>query len=258
MIAYFWLPETASFRRRRQAAKAAPVEVASSSSSSTAKFWKHPNVLKTTGLYGALCFVNICYIELLPIFFGATGVIGGLDFSSTVIGICFSVQGAGLFLFQLVCYPRLARAYGAVTLMKIGTGFAIILVGMPVLASFIPAGLARFAFLIPVMVIVMAPQSMSFTSSILMVNNASSDEIRGQVNGLGQTLGSGARAVGPVFIGVVWTFMADQGQSYLAFVFLCAAATVLFLMSLSLDQSLSYPLNSKEGEFDVPLNVIAH
>lgn len=84
----------------------------------------------------------------------------------------------------------------------------------------------------PILMIVNAVRNyvtcLAFTSAIIMVNHSVTDEHLGKVNGLGQSMGALARALGPAVGGLLWSLGTKYHFIYLNFI----AVTLLYLLNM--------------------------
>merc|ERR1711879_341340 len=92
----------------------------------------------------------------------------------------------------------------------------------------------------------------SFTSSIIIISNCVTSRYLGSVNGLGQMVASGFRALGPFLAGCLWSWSLGNGKSFPFnhfFVFILAAFICFlgFLLGLVLPKFLNHPKRAIVG-----------
>jgi MFS family permease len=87
--------------------------------------------------------------------------------------------------------------------------------------------------------------ALTFTASIIMVNNSVEDEHLGTVNGLGQSLGALARSLGPALGGLLWSVGTRYNFVYLNFIVIGLAYGVNYYVSSILPRSLDFKKKHK-------------
>jgi len=157
------------------------------------------DVALSTSLYGALGFIGLASQECMPLLLLGDAAHGGLGMGPADIGATIAAVGPALLLFQVVAYPRMVRAAGLLTTMRVCTvAFAASLVLTPFVsvASGADAGW-RWAAAIAVNVISTLARVPIFISTFVLISEAGSDHDRASVNGLGQSLCALGRITGP-------------------------------------------------------------
>ena len=79
--------------------------------------------------------------------------------------------------------------------------------------------------------------SMHFTAMMIQVNDSVADKNLGAINGLGQSIGALARAVGPALGGILWSVSMDFGLIFLNFI----GASALLIVCQVLNSQLPDP-----------------
>lgn len=151
-------------------------------------------------IYCCVSFVTISFGEAYPLLLLAPVDAGGLGWKTAEIGALLATGGVVLALTNFVLYPWLARRHSATTLFTAGL-FA--LSPLYAMAPFLVHALAsRPSLLWPALVahngLLQLCATIPFTSIFLIINASCAKEQRGRVNGLGMTLSSLFKAVGPV------------------------------------------------------------
>jgi hypothetical protein len=78
---------------------------------------------------------------------------------------------------------------------------------------------------------------MHFTAMMIQVNDSVADKNLGAINGLGQSIGALARAVGPALGGILWSVSMDFGLIFLNFI----GASALLIVCQVLNSQLPDP-----------------
>lgn len=186
--------------------KAVPVfeEDLSAASKQQSQPWhKQRNVRLSLAGYGLTAFVFIVLDELTPLFVSAPVSSGGLGLPTAQLAAPLSFGGLALLLWAWRGFPWVHSHLGTVKTCV----FPGLLCSVPV-ALLIPLASVPMLPPQPVMWLAMACKSIvgvnAFTACLIMVNTVSPREHLGAVNGLGQSIASGARALGPVLGGMAW------------------------------------------------------
>jgi hypothetical protein len=165
-------------------------------------WYKQKNVLLALEGYASIAFCFIMLDELIPIFASAPKEEGGLDFSPSELSGPLAFGGLVLVLWILFGYNWMNERFGIINTCKQGLYQTLPMTLMFPLCSisFVPA--------MPMMWIAITVKYIAatnaFTSCLVLVNLVAPKESLGAVNGLGQTLASGVRALGPALAGIMW------------------------------------------------------
>ncbi|KAJ1561843.1 hypothetical protein HK405_002557 [Cladochytrium tenue] len=128
-------------------------------------------------LYAFISALYIQYDEIFSLWSRMPREQGGLAFTTSDIGIVFSVGGVSLFFYQLFLYAPIERRLGPLGTFKWGILFSL------------PA----------------------FTSSFILTANSCPAHSRGSANGLTQSFGAFSRMVGPIFAGNLFSWSVESG-----------------------------------------------
>lgn len=149
---------------------------------------------------------------------------GGLGLNPQRVGTVSAIIGCIGLPLQILLYPRIHAILGTMRAFRAFLPFSILCyTAMPFLV-FIPASSPTLLW--PAIALVVASQVLSRTfvlpASVILINNSCPDRrILGMLNGVAQSVGSGARTIGPLlggwglglglkerFVGGVWWGMA--------------------------------------------------
>ena len=165
-------------------------------------WYKQKNVLLALSGYALIAFCYIIMDELVPIFASAPVSEGGLAFSTKKLSGPLSFGGVVLIIWMLVGYSWVSTRCGVVRTCIYG-----LIQTIPTALMF-PSSSLSFLNTDIMLWLGMTAKSIagsnSFTSCLVLVNLASPKESLGEVNGLGQTLASAVRALGPFLGGIMW------------------------------------------------------
>ncbi|MEW5298426.1 MAG: hypothetical protein WDW36_001550 [Sanguina aurantia] len=180
--------------------------------------------------YSLCCLLYCALDEVLPIFAAAPTSAGGLDLAVSELSWPLAFNGVILMGYSVLGFPPLQRRLGTQLLTRLGlvasTATCFII---PLIATCEPGSALAVAVLYTAMFLKAIGQSSAFTGSIIFVNAAPPKIQLGTVNGVGQTLASFVRGVGPAAAGILWSAcisMRRPGQQFLPFVIV--AVTALF------------------------------
>lgn len=168
-------------------------------------WWQDESVILALAGYTGVAFSYIALDELVPLYASASRSDGGLGYSSQVLAGPLAFSGLALILWMLGGYKWLQSLVGTKRTCIIGLWMTIGVVLLFPLASVIPATSVGAVLFWAAMGLKSVSGSNAFTSCLVLVNLAAPKESLGQVNGLGQTLASAVRALGPWLGGILWS-----------------------------------------------------
>ena len=194
--------------------------------------------------YASIAFCFILLDELIPIFASAPPEQGGLGFSPSKLSGPLAFGGVVLVVWLLAGYKWMSKRFGIIWTCKNGLWTTVPMALMFPLCSvsFLPSYLFMWISIAAKYV----AGTNAFTSCIVLVNLVSPKESLGAVNGFGQTLASGVRALGPALGGIMWASSIrlfnsiDEdlwGHQFLPFSFV----SIIALLTLLLYQNLTVP-----------------
>jgi MFS family permease len=217
---------------------------------------KQRNVLYCLAGYALIAFCFILLDELIPIYASAQIIDGGLGFPPSKLAFPLAFGGFILVVWALFGFPWMHARLGAVKCTTIG------LVQTFPMAMLIPAASFPWAPSALTMWLAMGFKAIAgtnaFTGCIILVNAVSPKESLGAVNGVGQTLASAVRALGPFLGGVFWawslTFFkyigleSSWGHQFLPFLFaaVVALATLLVYAKVKLPMETPTPQRTSQ------------
>jgi len=207
--------------------------------------FSNAQAMASTIVYGLVAFTWVINDEVFPLFCASDERHGGMDFTSSQIGLALGWSGVVLITYQLTIFTWMANRFGLITLFRTSALMAcVIFLITPV------SGLVRkisdklgWAVLLTALLARTIAGCGCFTCVMVLVNNsASSASQRGKVNGVGQTFASLARGLGPAIAGTLWSvsvrFYKVPGHQWLPFILASAGAFMCWLLSFRLSPSI--------------------
>jgi MFS family permease len=158
-------------------------------------------ILISISNYATLAFIEIAWLALLPLFYSSPIEHGGLNFSPSTIGVLLGIFGLANGVFQAFFFAKFIKRWGAKNVFIIGmSSFLPIFLLFPVMNL-----LARRWGHSPIVWMAVACQlvtamvmDMAYPSIFIFITSASPNKRSlGATNGLGQTVVSVLRALGP-------------------------------------------------------------
>ncbi|KAJ3095020.1 hypothetical protein HDU97_007351 [Phlyctochytrium planicorne] len=177
---------------------------------------------------------------------------GGLNFTTSDIGIVFSAGGAVLFGYQLLIYPVLERKMGSLKTFRWGIILCIpVFLLLPNVTSFGQLASPPWGDDIGNVANITAPAA--FTSSFLMTANSCPSHSRGSANGVSQSFGALGRMVGPVFAGNVFSWSVGNGLGapfdfHLTFYLLAFISVGIYMASLYVPADVDFRMEDDDED----------
>ena len=116
-----------------------------------------------------------------------------------------------------------------------------------------------YGFLWPVLILIMILKSvaacLSFTAVMLQVNHCVTEEHLGKANGLGQTLASLARAIGPALGGMLWSIAIQRHFLFLNFLSVVILLICSGMLNRQLPNSIDHKKKSKKDRLKALLSL---
>lgn len=167
---------------------------------------------------------------------------GGLGMPPQRVGAAMAVLGVIGILMQLFLYPTLSARLGTIrswrlSLLTFPLAYFIVPYLAVVPSSVAPpaakAGVAIWLAICGALFVQVTGRTFALPSMAILVNNCSPHpSVLGTVHGLGQSVSSAARTIGPVIGGTVYGFGLNRGYVGLVWWALSGMAVCAFLASL--------------------------
>lgn len=201
-------------------------------------------VLVVLAVYVGVALVFILYDEVFPIFCAAPTEKGGLNFSSQDIGVLIGLGGLACFPFSMVVYPYAVKRKGEAWAAQVGFIMSsLMFLGPPISSLMVDRSKVLWSFLLLLSFFRNAAASMAFTAIITIMNQVAPEGKLGELNGIGQGLGSIVRTVGPASGGLLWAASMNMHVAYHQFF----AFSLMSMIGLAVFYVSTYLEGSEEG-----------
>ncbi|BFZ58295.1 hypothetical protein PYCC9005_005357 [Savitreella phatthalungensis] len=179
------------------------------------------------------------HMQLLPIFLslpvgqssGLLSFTGGLGFTASQVGMVISVAGGIGIILQLFVFPRVQDKVGTMGCYRWGMPvFVIAYVVTPFLSRLGHRGTLAWALIFPLTFLAVLARTFVGPCSVVLLNDSCEDPTQlGAVNGLGQSLSSLSRVIGPLSASTLLAWGQNHGCVGIAFWFLAIEASLGFI-----------------------------
>ncbi|EFW20786.1 MFS multidrug transporter [Coccidioides posadasii str. Silveira] len=195
-----------------------------------------PRVIYIILGYGILAYHSVSFDQLMPIFLSspisnATVDLpfkfqGGLGLSTKVIGFMMAVQGVYAMIAQLWFFPFIVRVLGTLKtyrlVMCIWPPLYLLVPYLVLLPSAMQIPAVYMALISKITLHVIAFPS----NSMLLADAAASKSVLGSINGVGASVASLSRCLGPTFTGFLHSRGLESGYSILSW-WVCGAICLI-------------------------------
>eukprot|EP00667_Euglena_gracilis_P003261 EG_transcript_3272 len=224
-VAYVNLPETFKILPKENAQEGGPHQEEEPAPRSL----KTPAVIISLLMYMGLSFAHIGFEQLFPLWLLKDKHQGGFNFDESMIGAVIAMTGPVQLVTQAVAVPALARKVSyrkAWQIVIVAFGIAVALTPLASLATRFQSPWAWWVAAVGAYMAVNVPAEAAYTYTSILVNDSVEKVDRGKVNGIGQSLASATRMVGPVLWSVLFARTATcwQVSFYLIFLVLIGSA----------------------------------
>ncbi|KAH7915290.1 major facilitator superfamily domain-containing protein [Hygrophoropsis aurantiaca] len=193
-----------------------------------------PSIVIPVANYATLALVEIAVIALQPLFYSTPHEYGGLDFTPSVIGSWVALFGFVDGIFQLCFFAEIVGRLGPKRTFLLSVScFIPIIAIFPIMSSIVQVrGVdPTIWFLLTLQLSLTVVLDMSFGCILMFITSAApTKRSLGTINGMGQTLASIARAVGPAMATSLFAFSKERnllgGNAVYAFLGLMACGLV--------------------------------
>eukprot|EP01095_Lingulamoeba_sp_RSL-Kostka_P007536 TRINITY_DN2412_c0_g1_i1.p1 TRINITY_DN2412_c0_g1~~TRINITY_DN2412_c0_g1_i1.p1 ORF type:complete len:644 (+),score=147.35 TRINITY_DN2412_c0_g1_i1:28-1959(+) len=186
--------------------------------------------------YGFICAIYISFDEVVPIFFATPIEQGGLHFNSIEIGIALGVAGISLAIFTFYFVPSITKRWGYLRVYQVSLIVDVFILGpFPIVGYLATKKLLLWPTIILILCMKQIFAALCFIPVMILVNNSVTPNNLGTINGIGQSVGSLARGIGPFAAGATYSFSLDLDipfNIFLVFVIISIMCIVAFCFSL--------------------------
>eukprot|EP00276_Gloeochaete_wittrockiana_P024098 CAMPEP_0184370032 /NCGR_PEP_ID=MMETSP1089-20130417/162588_1 /TAXON_ID=38269 ORGANISM="Gloeochaete wittrockiana, Strain SAG46.84" /NCGR_SAMPLE_ID=MMETSP1089 /ASSEMBLY_ACC=CAM_ASM_000445 /LENGTH=299 /DNA_ID=CAMNT_0026712571 /DNA_START=735 /DNA_END=1630 /DNA_ORIENTATION=+ len=205
-------------------------------------------VRSTIAIYALLAFAFIVFDQVFPLWALEPPEHHGVGFTSTEIGISQALGGVVVVTFQIFAYPPVRNFFGLARFLQISmyASFPVLLIAeVSRLMGLIPK-LLTWSIVVSLGVWKALVSTVAFTNSILLVNNSSTPQHLGSVNGLGQSFACLARAFGPILGATLFAWSLTNNYFFpldyrLIFVIIGILFIVILIIAHRLPPSIDAP-----------------
>ncbi|KAI0052861.1 MFS general substrate transporter [Auriscalpium vulgare] len=208
-------------------------------------------VLIASGNYAALCFVDIAYRAIQPLFFSTPVELGGLGLEPPTIGVILSVYGIVNGIFQFFFFARVVQRWGAKNVFTFGMAVSVpLFVFYPAMNVIARSRGVGYAVWIVVGLQTLCSLGISLCYGCVFMYIAASAPNKasvGATNGLAQLMGSVVRTFGPALASSLFSLSIEHHYlgGHLVYVLLLAMSLVAVAGALALPRKMSYDRGGK-------------
>ena len=198
--------------------------------------------------YFVISFNAIIYDEVLPLWALSSVEKGGLGYQSSDVGQVMSLVGVPVVIFTFLGYPPLAKAFAEPYCFRMGQLVGGVACFITVLLRYLFPVLggedavnndnSSAKWTLQILLVVLSSVChigyvTGFTSLFLLINRSVHTDRRATVNGLAMTIGSVAKAVGPILGSVMYAWSIENNlrepMNFMLVFAMCLFFSVLML-----------------------------
>ncbi|KAH3765945.1 transporter, major facilitator family protein [Pelomyxa schiedti] len=172
---------------------------------------------------------------------------GGLGFNTKQVGILNSIFGGLTIVIQLFFYDPVVKKLHLLWTLRIGCILAVpAFLAQPTINRLADINIVMWVVLIALCAVQQYAVQLNFTPIFTLISN-SVDAVRsGKVNGIGQTVASIGRCVGPLSATVLFAWTLENGLGFpldyrFSFIVTASIPLISLLLTIRLPKSLNYP-----------------
>eukprot|EP01006_Ploeotia_vitrea_P016733 TRINITY_DN47579_c0_g1_i1.p1 TRINITY_DN47579_c0_g1~~TRINITY_DN47579_c0_g1_i1.p1 ORF type:complete len:554 (-),score=235.31 TRINITY_DN47579_c0_g1_i1:40-1701(-) len=213
--------------------------------SDRAGMWKSTAVWLAIAIYSVWSMIDIMFGEAFPLFAATSIEDGGLGFKETQIGLCLTIAGAAILVFNLFLFPRVAAKFGVIGSFRASVwSFVPMAFAFPSISQLTGSPALLWTSLLSIFMLRNAAASTAFTSTFMLINNSVPTSQRGSVNGLAMAIASVFKAIGPSLGGAIYAGSLTGGLAWpLDFHLVFYVTGAFSLITLCLSHKLPERLN---------------
>ena len=186
---------------------------------------------------------------------------GGIGLHPRAVGVAMAILGVIGINMQLFLYPRVSARLGTILSWRLFLLFFPLTYVLVPYLSVVPSssapphaktGAAIWMAIVSVLSLQVTGRTFALPSQVILVNNCSPHpSVLGTVHGLGQSVSSAARTIGPIVGGLVYGFGLARGYVGLVFWLLSGVAVCACLASLLVKEGDGHEI-WLEGDLEEP------
>jgi MFS family permease len=221
------------------------------------QLFREKKVFFSLFFYFVVTFVFIQFDELFALWSRLSYEEGGLQFDSSMQGSAYAIGGVVLFFYQLFLFSIIEKRLGTLNTFRTGVLVSIpSFILLPMISQYFlrKDGSNEWSmwFMVGLCQVLRAVGGVqAFTSTFILISNSVASRYRGSINGVGQTLASLSRVIGPIFGGSLFSWSLENHigfpfNYYFVFLLLGIFLTVLLFISFQVDQSMNERVQDEE------------
>lgn len=157
-------------------------------------------LVSSISLYCIWSLHDMAYTEIFSLWAESPVKYGGLDMTTSDVGIILAVCGGLLLVFQLFIYSKVQNRLGAIQTARVSMVLSVPLVAIyPLIAKL--SGTTLWAMLIAASTLKNVLSASVMTASFILINNSVTSDQRGLANGVSMSAMSLFKAIGPASAG---------------------------------------------------------
>lgn len=178
-----------------------------------------PGIWKILVAYMLISTVAISIDEVFPLWMMSTPSKGGFSLSSPQIGQIMSLTGFVLILFTFTAYPYISNKLGPAKSYLYGIIWGIPLVLLLSIIRSLQDALnfnsaISISLIISCLILSKIGNNLAFSSISLVINQSVPTNKRASINGIAMTVGSCARAIGPIFGSIIFAWSINNNYGF--------------------------------------------
>ncbi|KAG1745995.1 major facilitator superfamily domain-containing protein [Suillus paluster] len=174
-----------------------------------------PAIVVPIANYAMLCFLDMSFRAILPLFLSTPTDLGGLGLAPSSIGSWLAFCGIVDGVFQGLFFAKIVDRFGPKHSFCVSVScFAPLMLVFPIMSWLVHArGIVDYAIMYALLVqlVLTVTWDMAFGTALMFITaSAPAKNVLGVVNGLCQTSGAVARAVGPALATSLFAFSKEH------------------------------------------------
>lgn len=220
-------------------------------------------VLSVLVVYFILANVQVIFDEVFALWALLHPSEGGLNFSTSNIGLAQTLGGFGLLLFQSTLHKKMTAIWGPLAMFRLCMGLSSAFFFFFPMAHGLACNPSRLSdwcspslmwFTVVTVAIIRASLGFAcFVSMYVIINNSAPADQVGRINGFAQSVASGGRALGPWLGGTLFAWSNGPGHRFpfdyhFVYVFISFLALFATAVAFTLPNSLDKPYDADRPE----------
>ena len=200
----------------------------------------HPVLRFVLPMYMIVCSYNICFNEVFPLYAIAFRSDGGLEFTSTLVGVSFMINAIVSFIANSA-FSSFSHKFPLLYLWRafmVGAGLSMFSVGF---LGYVKNTSWELALLVPISIIRTSCSTWAFSICMMSVANVAPKKHLGVIVSMSHACGAAARCITPILASPVfaWSISGDHPfpfDNHLVFTLLLGECLFCFYMSTKVSE----------------------